>query len=169
VEHGGIRIDSGYKERILEVSSTYAQTINIPGSHWIVLIEDNPADAFLAQEAIAVHHVPANLLVIGDGEEAIRLISRVDTDEHVAAPQLFLLDLNIPRKNGEEVLAHIRNSRRSKKTPVVIITSSDSPKDRAKVDALGANGYFRKSSNYESFLRLGEIVRELLKGAEAAS
>jgi CheY-like chemotaxis protein len=129
----------------------------------IVVIEDNPADAFLVQEAITTYKVHANVLVVRDGEDAIRLIDRVDNDDKTSCPELFLLDLNIPTKNGEEVLSHIRNSRRCNATPVVVVTSSDSPRDRARTNALGANRYFRKPSDYDSFIQLGEVVREVLE------
>jgi CheY-like chemotaxis protein len=130
----------------------------------IVLIEDNPADVFLIQDAITIHDISAKVLVVRDGEEAIRLVSWADSDDNAPVPELFLLDLNIPTKNGEEVLTHIRNSRRSRETPVVIITSSNSPKDRAKASALGADRYFRKPLDYDSFIRVGEIVKEVLNG-----
>lgn len=129
----------------------------------IVLIEDNPADVYLIQDAITIHDIFADVLVVRDGEEVIRLVSWGDSDDNAPVPDLFLLDLDIPTKNGEEVLAHIRNSRRSKSTPVVIVTSSDSPKDRARAHALGANRYFWKPSDYDSFIQVGEIVKQVLK------
>jgi CheY-like chemotaxis protein len=134
----------------------------------IVIIEDNPADVFLIQDALTVNDISAKVLVVRDGEEAIRLVSWVDSDDSAPLPELFLLDLNIPTKNGEEVLAHIRNSRRSRDTPVVIITSSDSPKDRAKTSALGADWYFRKPSDYDAFIKVGEDVKEVLNGRRQA-
>lgn len=127
-----------------------------------MLVEDNPADVFLVHEAIAAHNIPANIVVIRDGEEATRLIGRADADNDVPCPELFLLDLNIPTKNGEEVLAHIRKSVRCGKTPVVIMTSSDSPRDRAIAQSLGANRYFRKPSDYDAFLAVGEVIKEML-------
>jgi CheY-like chemotaxis protein len=128
----------------------------------IFLVEDNPADAFLVREAIAMHKVLTRLVVIRDGEEAIRLIDKADTDPTAPCPVLFLLDLNIPTKNGEEVLAHIRKSKRCVGTPVVIVTSSDSPADRAAVELLGANRYFRKPTDLEDFMQIGEVIKEML-------
>lgn len=134
----------------------------MPDSFLIILVEDNPADVFLVQEAIAMYHVMANLQVIRDGEEAIRLISCADADENAPCPALFLLDLNIPTKNGEEVLEHIRKSKRCGNTPVVVVTSSDSPLDRTKAEHLGANRYFRKPTDLDAFLQIGEVVKEML-------
>ncbi|HEX6544734.1 MAG TPA: response regulator [Bryobacteraceae bacterium] len=145
-----------------DLPSTSRSRDGSPDRYLIVLVEDNPADVFLVHEAIAAHHVPASLVVIRDGEEAIRLISRADADENAPCPQLFLLDLNIPNRNGEEVLAHIRKSARCKTTPVVIMTSSDSPRDRAAAQSLGANRYFRKPSDYDAFLTVGELIKEML-------
>jgi chemotaxis family two-component system response regulator Rcp1 len=128
----------------------------------IVLVEDNPADVFLVQEAITMHEVLASVLVIRNGEDAIRLINKADADDNAPCPALFLLDLNIPMKNGEEVLAHIRNSRRCANTPVVVVTSSDSPQDHARAERLGANHYFRKPTDLDAFMRIGEIIKGML-------
>jgi CheY-like chemotaxis protein len=143
-------------------SFTSPSRAGFPDRYLIVLVEDNPADVFLVREAISTYKIPADVVVIRDGEEAIRLISRADADDNAACPELFLLDLNIPTKNGEEVLAHIRKSARCKKTPVVIMTSSDSPRDRAAAQSLGANRYFRKPSDYDAFVAVGEIINEML-------
>jgi len=128
----------------------------------IALIEDNPADAFLVQEAITNRHISASLVVIRDGEKAIRAIAGVDADDNAVRPNLFLLDLNLPTRTGEEVLARIRNSRELSTTPVVVMTSSDSPKDRATVESLGASRFFCKPSDYDSFMQLGEAIEEIL-------
>lgn len=130
----------------------------------IALIEDNPADAFLVQEAITSRHISASLVVIRDGEKAIRAIGTVDADDNAVQPNLFLLDLNLPTRTGEEVLARIRNSRRLSTTPVVVMTSSDSPKDRAAAESLGASRYFCKPSDYDSFMQVGDIIEEMLRG-----
>jgi CheY-like chemotaxis protein len=132
----------------------------------IALIEDNPADAFLVQEAITNRHIPAKLVVIRDGEKAIQAIARVDADDNAVRPNLFLLDLNLPTRTGEEVLTHIRNSRRLSTTPVIVMTSSSSPKDRATAESLGASRYFCKPSDYDSFMQLGEAIEEILTGIE---
>ncbi|MGH9584979.1 MAG: response regulator [Bryobacteraceae bacterium] len=129
----------------------------------IALIEDNPADAFLIEEAIARHTAGLKLLAIRDGEEAIRLIEQADADEAVSCPALILLDLNLPTKTGEEVLAHIRASGRCAGVPVVVVTSSDSPQDRERAERLGADRYFRKPADYDAFMQLGAIVKELLE------
>jgi two-component system, chemotaxis family, response regulator Rcp1 len=128
------------------------------------LIEDNPADAYLVREALNAHGVAVDLVIIRDGEEAFQLVEAVDHDESLGCPSLFLLDLNLPRRSGEEVLGHIRKSRRCANTPVVIVTSSDAPRDRAETERLGATHYFRKPTSYMGYLKVGEIVKDMLSG-----
>lgn len=118
----------------------------------------------LVEEALSEHRLDADMKVLRDGEDAIRFIQKLDGDEILPCPGLFLLDLNIPTRNGEEVLAEIRRSKRCATTPVVIITSSNSIQDRQATESLGASRYFCKPSDYDAFMKLGEIVRELLKG-----
>jgi CheY-like chemotaxis protein len=127
-----------------------------------VLIEDNQTDVFLVKEAISAHHLNIELHLMEDGEQAIRFIAEVDADPRARCPQLFLLDLNLPRMSGLDVLAYIRRSRRCLNSPVIIITSSDAKNDRAESAALGASAYFRKPSGYQAYLRLGEVIQKFL-------
>jgi CheY-like chemotaxis protein len=130
--------------------------------HQILIVEDSKADLFLIREAIAAAGVNATLYVVSDGQEAIQFLDNVDL-RVVPCPDLVLLDLNIPKKDGTEVLRHLRQSAGCKKSLVLVVTSSDSSRDRAAVNALGTNGYFRKPSVYADFLKLGEVVRNLLE------
>ena len=130
----------------------------------ILLVEDNKADVFLIREAIGSSHLSAELRVVSDGEAAIQLIDDLDANDANWCPSLFLLDLNLPKKSGLDVLRHIRQSRRCGQAAILIITSSDSESDRAKTAQLGANGYFRKPSGYDAFIQLGEVIREMLTG-----
>jgi len=97
-----------------------------------------------------------------DGEQAVQFIAGIDADPNARCPQLFLLDLNLPKMSGIEVLAYIRRSNRCALSPVLIITSSDAPNDRAQSTALGATAYFRKPTGYEAYMRLGEVILQLL-------
>jgi DNA-binding response OmpR family regulator len=128
----------------------------------VVLVEDNQSDVFLVKEAIAAHSLKIDLRVVTDGAQAVALVTAIDSDPGANVPGLFLLDLNLPRVSGLEVIASVRHSKRCAKTPVLIVTSSDSDKDRTEAATRGANAYFRKPSGYEAFLKLGEIMRELL-------
>ena len=127
-------------------------------------MEDNKADVFLLREAIRSAKIHAQLHIVNDGDKAIEFIERAEADESVARPAMILLDLNLPRKSGMEVLRHVRNSRRCADALVIIVTSSDSENDRLETARLGASRYFRKPSSYEAFIRIGEIVRDMLEG-----
>ena len=128
----------------------------------ILIVEDNQADVFLIREAIARADVGATVHVIFDGQQAMRFFDAADAGDHPPVPALVLLDLNLPKNNGEEVLSHLRRSPKCGATNVLILTSSDSVQDRKAVNALGARGYFRKPSDYDQFMKLGSIVRDLL-------
>jgi CheY-like chemotaxis protein len=115
------------------------------------------------REAIALNRLDLDLQVFEDGEKAIEMIAGLDADEEALCPRLILLDLNLPRADGFEVLEKLRNSARCRHIPVLIMTSSAAPSDCHKSTALGANGYFHKPSQYDAFLRIGDIVREHLE------
>lgn len=133
----------------------------------ILLVEDNKADVFLMREALEAAGVHAKLHVMSDGEKAVRFIDEADGDAG-PCPCLVLLDLNLPRKPGIEVLRHLRQSRNCANSLVLIVSSSDSERDRTETACMGANGYFRKPSGYEAYLKIGEVVKGLLLGLPMA-
>lgn len=128
----------------------------------IVLVEDAEPDVYLVREALEAGGVNFQLRVLDDGEKAVDFIDEIDTAENASRPDLLLLDLNLPKKSGAQVLEHMRRSQRLRDIPVVILTSSDSPRDKEQIAHLGATRYFRKPSRLAEFMRLGEIVRDLL-------
>jgi DNA-binding response OmpR family regulator len=128
----------------------------------ILIVEDNQGDVFLIREAIARADVGATVHVIFDGQQAMRFFDAADTGDQIPVPALVLLDLNLPKNTGEQVLSHLRRSPKCSATNVLILTSSDSVQDRKAVNALGARGYFRKPSDHAQFMKLGPIVRDLL-------
>ena len=130
-------------------------------------MEDSKADLFLIREAIAAAQVDAAVAVVNDGHQAAEFIDRADAGQGAPCPDLVLLDLNLPKKDGIEVLRHIRNSAVCKNALVLVVTSSDSASDREAVRGLGFNGYFRKPSVYAEFMKLGPMIRELLTGGES--
>lgn len=95
-------------------------------------------------------------------------MEKADTDPAFDCPDLVLLDLNLPRATGSRVLTRIRQSRRCEATPIIIITSSDSPLDRENSANLGATDYFQKPGDLAGFMQLGRIVRDAL-GQKAAA
>lgn len=126
-------------------------------------MEDNDADVFLVEEALNQHGLQAPVRVLRDGALAQDFVATIDADPEEPVPDLFLLDLNLPKRSGLEVLAMIRQSRRSAAVPVVIMTSSDSPLDRQETRRLNADRYFRKPSGYDAFMEMGRVVREVLE------
>lgn len=128
----------------------------------IVLVEDSETDVFLIQDALSAHGLAVDLQVMEDGEQAVVFVDRLDADPSMACPRLFILDVNLPKVSGFEVLARLRRSARCNEIPVLVVTSSDAERDRARIASLGASAYFRKPSGYEAFLKIGEVIRQLL-------
>ena len=128
----------------------------------ILLAEDNPGDVILVRQALEAHDVHHSLHVVRDGEQALEFLADLLKGEQVHCPDIILLDLNLPKVDGAQVLAELRNSPECSETPVVVITSSDAPKDRERVSALGADRYFKKPTDFDSFLQLGAIVLEVV-------
>lgn len=115
----------------------------------------------MVREALEHHGLDFDLVVQTDGEQMMQLVERIEADEETC-PDLILLDLNLPRRTGIEVLKYIRETKSCSRTPVLIVTSSDAPRDRQSARDLGATEYFRKPSNYDAFLKLGELVKGAL-------
>jgi len=131
----------------------------------ILLAEDNPGDVFLVRRALEKHGLQdLGLVVVEDGQAAFRYMDRVDADDSQRAPDLALLDLNLPRATGKGILIRIRKSRRCSGIPVIIVTSSDSPLDRSATAQLGATSYFQKPGDLAGFMQLGRVVRDALGG-----
>lgn len=116
---------------------------------------------FLIREAIG-GSISADIRVVDDGEKATQLFDRADADDSEYCPDLVLLDINVPKKNGAQVLSHMRKSRRLANVIVVVVTSSNSARDRETMQKQGANAYFCKPSAYDEFMKLGAIVERLL-------
>ena len=125
------------------------------------MVEDNDADVNLVREALEEHGVRCELIVITNGEAAIHLVERIDAAE-IACPDLVILDLNLPRRPGSEVLRRIRESCTCAPVPVLVLTSSDSRRDRDEAARLGASRYLCKPSRLNEFLELGRVFREML-------
>lgn len=131
-------------------------------SKQIVLAEDNAADVVLVRQALHSHQIECDLRVIGDGEEAFAFIDRLDADGKIPCPDLLLLDLHLPRRNGDEILKRLRASERCAQTPVIVLTGSDSPQDHARAQKNAVVEYFRKPADLEQFMTLGARVKEIV-------
>jgi CheY-like chemotaxis protein len=131
----------------------------------ILLAEDNDGDVFLVRRALTKRGLVHELVVAHNGEEAlVWLNAHAGQEMRDAAPALILLDLNLPRVDGGQLLSYIRKTDSFCRTPVIVLTSSDSPKDRQMALERGANLYFRKPTDLSSFMDLGRIIDETLTG-----
>ena len=129
----------------------------------ILLAEDNPADVYLIREALREHSVDCTMRVIADGREVLQILSGEQLQEQESQLGLIILDLNLPRHDGLEILQRLRETASLAHVPVVVLTSSDSPKDRLAANQLGAACYFRKPSSLAQFLSLGAVLKDLLQ------
>ena len=125
------------------------------------MAEDNRADIFLVREALTAARMEYELDVYRDGEEMMQAIDEIEQGK-VSPPDLILLDLNLPKQNGLQLLAKLRQGRVCGRVPVIVVTSSDAPKDQEAVARLGADSYFRKPLDYDEFLLLGAVVKNLI-------
>jgi CheY-like chemotaxis protein len=129
----------------------------------ILLAEDNRGDVFLVQESLREHQIKHELYVVRDGEEALDYLGRTGRPDELPFPDLILLDLNLPKVDGSTVLSELRQNPESARVPVIVVTSSDSAKDRERMAQLGISYYFRKPTEYEAYMQLGSIVKEVLE------
>jgi CheY-like chemotaxis protein len=128
----------------------------------IFLAEDNRADVVLIREALAVHSVDYELFVAKDGEEALRLVAHMGEPGEMPCPDLLMLDLNLPRVDGIEILQNFRRHPQCARTPVIVVTSSDMPSERESAAAFGISRYFRKPASLDAFLELGAVIKEVV-------
>ena len=120
----------------------------------ILLVEDNPGDARLTQEALREGKLRNNLYHVRDGVEAMAFLKREEPFAEAPMPDLIFLDLNLPRKDGREVLSEIRQDRRLELIPVVVLTTSEAEQDIVKSYRLHANCYVTKPVDLEKFLAI---------------
>jgi len=132
----------------------------------VLLADDNPSDVYLIREALREYSVDCVLHVVSDGKAALLAVSG-ETDTDIACLGLIILDLNLPRHDGIEILQKLRESAAFEHIPIVVLTSSDSPRDRVQANQLGATRYLRKPSSLDEFLSLGAIFKDLLGQSQA--
>lgn len=126
----------------------------------ILLVEDNPADARLAIEAFRENRLDNPVKVVGNGEEAVAYLNACKEQKNGSLPALILLDLNLPRKDGREVLAEIKADEALKSIPVVVLTTSQAEEDIRTVYALSGNCYVTKNPDIEQFIETVRLLGE---------
>jgi CheY-like chemotaxis protein len=131
----------------------------------ILVAEDNPADVYLLREALNLEKQDVEMVVVSDGERAIDYVQRKGEYKDALIPDLIVLDLNLPRSDGSDVLRCIRQTSEYAGVPVVVLTSSDSPRDRREIEGLGAERFITKPSDLDAFLSLGGTLISFIKGA----
>jgi CheY-like chemotaxis protein len=124
----------------------------------ILLVEDDPGDVLITREAFAENKVRNELSVVSDGESAMRFLRREDEFAAAPRPDLILLDLNLPRKAGHEVLEEIKSDADLQRIPVVVLTTSDAEEDILRSYELHANAYVTKPVDFDRFLT---VVRQI--------
>jgi CheY-like chemotaxis protein len=132
----------------------------------VLLAEDNRGDVLLVSEALLAHNIPHQLQIAANGAEAMDFVTRMGQPGESPCPDILLLDLNLPRIDGHEVLREFRRHPACAATPVIILSSSDRPADRETVRALGVTRYFKKPTKFDDFMKLGAIVKEAIEETE---
>jgi CheY-like chemotaxis protein len=135
-------------------------------TYQILLAEDSAADVAIVRMALRDQAFDHQLHVATDGAEAIEIIENTDNNDRGVGLDLLLLDMHLPKYNGEEILKRLRSTERYAQTPVVVMTASDAPQDRARAEKHAALWYFRKPSRLADFMELGAVVRDILIGKQ---
>jgi two-component system, chemotaxis family, response regulator Rcp1 len=130
----------------------------------ILLVEDNPGDVRLAQEGLRQSKVPNHLSVARDGEQALQILQRKGVHADAPRPQLVLLDINLPKRSGFEVLAELKADRELRGIPVLILSTSDSQEDVARAYDLQAACFINKPTDFEEFATIVEHIHDFWLG-----
>ena len=126
----------------------------------VLLVEDNPGDVRLTKEALKEGKLLNQLTVVGDGVEALSFLRKEGVYADAPQPELILLDLNLPKKDGREVLAEIKADPNLRRIPVVVLTTSSSEEDILKIYDLHANCYITKPVDLEQFMGVVKSIED---------
>jgi len=126
----------------------------------ILLVEDNPGDVRLTREAFKTSDIETSIRAVTDGDEALEYFDECRHDDSITAPDLVLLDLNLPRVDGFEVLETIRGDEVYSRLPILVLTSSSAGEDIARSYELHANAHLTKPDSLKGFTDLVQVVKE---------
>ncbi|MDP9799063.1 CheY-like chemotaxis protein [Catenuloplanes nepalensis] len=124
----------------------------------VLLVEDDPGDVLMTQEAFDEHKLRNRLTVVSDGAEALAYLRQEGKHENAVLPDLILLDLNLPRRDGREVLQEIKRDEKLRRIPVVVLTTSQADEDILRSYQLHANAYVTKPVDFDRFIA---VVRQI--------
>jgi CheY-like chemotaxis protein len=141
---------------------TTVSALKEPEPSHIWLVEDNEADIRLMEEALHEQSLAFRLHICRDGEEARRLAGIAGDDETEPCPDLFILDLHLPKVDGREVLRTFRENRNCSKTPVIVFSSSMSPAERLSVEQFEGVSFLQKPIGLDEYMAVGARVKEAL-------
>jgi len=133
---------------------------------FILVIDDSAADVMFLREALKLHELPLRLVVLDDGEKAIHWVEASAATGKPEVPAAVLLDLDLPKRSGVEVLETIRSTPHLGQTPVVIFTSSVSYSDRERIERYPSIRYFQKSADFDEFMSIGDVLREIVSSGK---
>ena len=133
-------------------------TAALPAVIDVLLVEDDPGDVLMTREAFAEHKLRNTLHVVEDGVEAVAFLRREGRYADAPRPGLILLDLNLPRKDGREVLAEIKADESLRAIPVVVLTTSEAEEDVLRSYDLHANAYVTKPVDFERFIKVVQQI-----------
>jgi two-component system, chemotaxis family, response regulator Rcp1 len=131
----------------------------------ILLAEDSPADRRLMTEALLQHHIHHEMQVASDGEQALNAVRAAGNGDK-PCPDLLIIDLNLPRVDGIQILRAFRQNEHCRNTPVLVLTSSSSPADRDQAEQFDGIYFMHKPFELDQFLAIGQTVRNLLVKAQ---
>jgi CheY-like chemotaxis protein len=132
----------------------------------LLVVEDNPTDVVMLRRALDEHSIPHEMVIIEDGQEAMEYLGRCKDD---TKPDLIVIDLNLPKEDGLDVLRKYRFSTVLVDTRMIVLTSSDFPGDRNRAELLGVDAYIRKPIQVDDFIAIGKTIRELLESSTGFS
>jgi two-component system, chemotaxis family, response regulator Rcp1 len=128
----------------------------------IFVVEDNPGDIQLLRMALDTADLDYALTVVSDGREALDFVQQRGKYAHTSPPDLAILDLNLPKNDGLEILAAMRANGAFQEVPVAVLSSSSSPRDRAGVERFGIGRFIAKPPDLDEYLKIGLMIKELL-------
>jgi CheY-like chemotaxis protein len=136
---------------------------SVPGT--VLLVEDNPTDLYVLRMVLERCKLDLDLHIARDGERALHYLEDL-AQQKSACPALVLLDLNIPKVSGIEVLRQLRHASPCNRVPVIVVTSSGEAADRVEIQRLGANAFFQKPADLAAYMELVPLVKSVLGYSE---